>query len=62
MAMREGEVAKLLRSLKQFPERAHVVGVYGLGKCQRLIALLREAGYAEPDLSARRARRLLRGL
>jgi len=44
----KGEVAKLLRSLKQFPERAHVVGVYGLGKCQRLIALLREAGYAEP--------------
>jgi putative mRNA 3-end processing factor len=43
-----GEVAKLLKSLKQFPERAHVVGVYGLGKCQRLIALLREAGYAEP--------------
>jgi putative mRNA 3-end processing factor len=44
----KGEVAKLLKSLKQFPERAHVVGVYGLGKCQRLIALLREAGYAEP--------------
>jgi len=43
-----GEVAKLLKSLKQFPERAHVVGVYGLGKCQRLIALLREAQYAEP--------------
>ena len=44
----KGEVAKLQRSLKQFPERAHVVGVYGLGKCQRLIALLREADYAEP--------------
>lgn len=44
----KGEVAKLLRSLKQFPERAHVVGVYGLGKCQRLIAMLREAGYQEP--------------
>ena len=43
----KGEVAKLLKSLKQFPERAHVVGVYGLGKCQRLIALLREAGSAE---------------
>ena len=42
------EVAKLLKSLPQFPERAHVVGVYGLGKCQRLIALLREAGYARP--------------
>jgi putative mRNA 3-end processing factor len=42
------EVAKLLKSVRQFPERAHVVGVYGLGKCQRLIALLREAGYAAP--------------
>lgn len=44
----KSEVGKLLISLKQFPERAHVVGVYGLGKCQRLIAMLREAGYAEP--------------
>jgi putative mRNA 3-end processing factor len=42
------EVAKLLKSVSQFPERAHVVGVYGLGKCQRLIALLREAGYERP--------------
>jgi putative mRNA 3-end processing factor len=42
------EVAKLLTSVRQFPERAHVVGVYGLGKCQRLIALLREAGYSAP--------------
>jgi putative mRNA 3-end processing factor len=42
------EVAKLLKSQQQFPERAHVVGVYGLGKAQRLIAMLREAGYAEP--------------
>ena len=42
------EVAKLLESRAQFPDRAHVVGVYGLGKCQRLIALLREAGYDRP--------------
>ena len=42
------EVAKLLKSTAQFPERTHVVGVYGLGKCQRLIALLREAGYERP--------------
>jgi putative mRNA 3-end processing factor len=42
------EVAKLLKSVGQFPDWAHVVGVYGLGKCQRLIALLREAGYARP--------------
>jgi putative mRNA 3-end processing factor len=42
------EVAKLLKSCTQFPDRAHVVGVYGLGKCQRLIALLRAAGYERP--------------
>jgi putative mRNA 3-end processing factor len=42
------EVAKLLKSVRQFPERAHVVGVYGLGKCQRLIAMLRERGYTTP--------------
>jgi putative mRNA 3-end processing factor len=39
------EIAKLLASLELFPERTHQVGVYSLGKCQRLIALLREAGY-----------------
>ncbi len=42
------EAAKLLRSRAQFPDRAHLVGVYGLGKCQRLIALLRQAGYDRP--------------
>jgi len=42
------ETAKLLKSHRQFPDRAHVVGAYGLGKCQRLIALLREAGYDRP--------------
>lgn len=42
------EAAKLLRSREQFPDRAHVVGVYGLGKCQRLIALLRAQGYQRP--------------
>jgi putative mRNA 3-end processing factor len=42
------EVAKLLTSVEQFPERAHVVGAYGLGKTQRVIALLREAGYERP--------------
>lgn len=42
------EVAKLLKSRAQFPERAHVVGAYGLGKSQRVIALLRAAGYERP--------------
>lgn len=44
----EREVAKLLASLSAFPERTHLVGTYGLGKCQRLIALLRAAGYDRP--------------
>lgn len=43
----EEEIAKLLRSLNQFPERCHLVGVYALGKCQRLIMELRRAGYDE---------------
>ena len=42
------EVGKLLRSVAQFPERAHMVGAYALGKAQRVIRLLREAGYDEP--------------
>ena len=40
-----GEIAKLLRSIATFPERTHLVGVYALGKCQRVIKLLRAAGY-----------------
>lgn len=42
------EVARLLRSMAVFPDRTHLVGVYALGKCQRLIRLLREAGYDRP--------------
>jgi putative mRNA 3-end processing factor len=42
------EVAKLLRSVELFPERAHLVGAYALGKAQRVIALIREAGYDKP--------------
>ena len=42
------EVKKLLASLQAFPDQTHQVGVYGLGKCQRVIALLREAGYENP--------------
>jgi putative mRNA 3-end processing factor len=42
------EICRLLHSLEVFPERAHAVGVYALGKCQRLIALLRQAGHDAP--------------
>jgi putative mRNA 3-end processing factor len=42
------EIGKLLRSVALFPERAHLVGAYSLGKAQRVIALIRAAGYADP--------------
>ncbi|MBB1091834.1 ligase-associated DNA damage response exonuclease [Rhodopseudomonas palustris] len=42
------EVNKLLASVALFPERAHLVGAYSLGKAQRLIALIRAAGYDAP--------------
>jgi len=42
------EIEKLLRSVALFPERAHLVGAYSLGKAQRVIALLRAAGCDRP--------------
>jgi putative mRNA 3-end processing factor len=44
----EVEIARLLESVRLFPDRAHLVGVYTLGKCQRMIALLRRAGWEPP--------------
>lgn len=41
------EIARLLDSVTRFPERAHLVGAYALGKAQRVIALIRQAGYSE---------------
>ena len=43
-----GEIARLLESAEQFPERAHLVGAYALGKAQRVMRLLRDAGYDKP--------------
>lgn len=43
-----GEIAKLLQSVAMFPERAHLIGAYSLGKAQRLTAMLRAAGYSRP--------------
>jgi len=42
------EIARLVQSLRQFPDRAHLVGAYALGKAQRVIRLLREAGWDRP--------------
>jgi len=44
----DNEIAKLLASLVLFPERAHLVGSYVLGKTQRLMVLIRNAGYDKP--------------
>jgi putative mRNA 3-end processing factor len=44
----QDEIARLLASLAAYPERAHVVGCYALGKAQRVIALIRDAGYDRP--------------
>jgi putative mRNA 3-end processing factor len=43
-----GEIARLLHSVELFPERAHLVGAYGLGKTQRVISLLRRDGWDRP--------------
>ena len=42
------EIARMLRSVAQFPERSHLVGAYALGKAQRVISLIRDAGYDRP--------------
>ncbi len=42
------EIARLLRSVAQFPERSHLIGAYALGKAQRIIKLLRQQGHDAP--------------
>jgi putative mRNA 3-end processing factor len=44
----EREIGKLLHSVALFPERAHLVGAYSLGKAQRVIALIRATGFDAP--------------
>src|SRR6202035_4714022 len=44
----DAEIAKLLRSVVLFPDRAHLVVVYSLGKAQRVMALIRKTGYDAP--------------
>lgn len=43
----ETEIQKLLLSMQQNPQSCHLVGAYALGKCQRLIKVLREQGYED---------------
>ncbi len=42
------EAARLVASLAASHHRTHLLGVYGLGKCQRMISLVRAAGYDRP--------------
>lgn len=42
------EVEKLLASAAMFPDRAHLVGAYALGKAQRVMATLRHLGWDRP--------------
>ncbi|NMH60942.1 ligase-associated DNA damage response exonuclease [Alteromonas ponticola] len=44
----EHEIDKLLTSVAVFPDRCHLIGAYALGKCQRVILGLRNAGYSKP--------------
>ena len=44
----DGEIAKLLKNKSLFPDATHLVGVYSLGKAQRLIRLLRIHGHDGP--------------
>lgn len=42
------QIEKLLRANRTFPDRTILVGAYALGKAQRLICLIRQAGYDRP--------------
>jgi putative mRNA 3-end processing factor len=42
------EIAKALAALASEPQRCLLIGAYSLGKAQRVIALLRQAGYQAP--------------
>ncbi|MFN0192815.1 MAG: ligase-associated DNA damage response exonuclease [Aestuariivirga sp.] len=44
----DAEARRLVASIKANPDRTHLLGVYGLGKCQRMITLVRNQGYGAP--------------
>ncbi len=44
----EAEVEKLLRTMATLPDATIILGVYALGKCQRVMKTLRLAGYDKP--------------
>jgi putative mRNA 3-end processing factor len=42
------EADKLIASCALFPDRAHLVGAYALGKAQRMMVLIRQQGWERP--------------
>ena len=42
------QIARLMKSLRLFPDRTHIIHAYSLGKAQRLMAELRVAGWSDP--------------
>ena len=42
------EIARLLASVEANPDRSHLIGAYALGKAQRVIAAIRQAGWDAP--------------
>lgn len=42
------EMARLFKSMAEFPERQHIIGAYSLGKAQHVIAMARAMGYDAP--------------
>jgi len=44
----QDEIGRLLKSVADEPQRSHLVGAYALGKAQRVMRLLRDAGYDRP--------------
>lgn len=41
-------VQEYLDTVRQLTDRCHLMGVYALGKCQRILMALKEAGYPHP--------------
>jgi putative mRNA 3-end processing factor len=42
------ELHKIVISMEKYPDRAHLVGCYALGKCQRLLLRLRQLDFKRP--------------
>ena len=41
------QIEILIKSIQKFPNRCHIIGVYSLGKAQRIIKMLRTKGWMD---------------